>query len=101
MMRVLAVEPPSGKARDGDHERALRRVLAGEAKDTGLAARIEAENLLIPHNYSGAVDREIPCGHSGCQNTFMVRLVPGQLIYPRWCPFHRTPHRRSLTCADS
>jgi hypothetical protein len=28
----------------------------------------------------------------------MVRLVPGQLVYPRWCPFHRTPHRRTLAC---
>jgi hypothetical protein len=99
MMRVLA-EPPAGKAGNGDHERVLRRILAGETPDTGLAARIQAENLLIPHNYLGAVDREILCGHSGCQNKFMVRLVPGQLVYPRWCPFHRTPHRRSLACRE-
>lgn len=98
MKRLLTVAPPSGKAGDGDHERVLRRILAGQATDTGLAARVEAQNRLIPHNYSGAVDREILCGHSGCQNTFLIRLVPGQLIYPRWCPFHRTPHRRSLVC---
>lgn len=96
MNRLLAVPPPCRKAGDGDHERALRRMLAGESPDTGLAARVEAENRLIPHNFSKAVDREVPCGHSGCRNTFVVRLVPGQLVYPRWCPVHRTPHRRSL-----
>lgn len=96
MMRLVVEEPPSGKAGAGDHERALRRILAGEAKDTGLAARIEAVNLLIPHNYSRPVDRVVACGHSGCQNTYVVHLVPGQLVYPRWCPFHRPPHRRSL-----
>jgi hypothetical protein len=96
MIRRIAEAVPTGRAGDGDHERVLRRILAGEAEDTGLADRIEAVNLLIPHNYSHAVDREVSCGHSGCQNTFVVRLVPGQLVYPRWCPVHRTPHRRSL-----
>ncbi len=97
MLRLNDEAPFQRRAGHGDHERVLRRILAGEAPDDGLTARIEAENRIVPHNFTGAVDREVACGHSGCRNTFVVRLVPGQLIYPRWCPFHRSAHRRSLS----
>ncbi len=71
-------------------------MVSGEAPDTGLVGRIEAGNRLVPHNFTTAVDRELVCDHPGCGAKFLVRLVPGQLVYPRWCPEHRTPHRRSL-----
>jgi hypothetical protein len=96
MLRVSAVSPPRARAGSGDHERALRQLLSGAQPDNGLKARIEAENRLIPHNFLGVVDRRLECDHPGCQALFTVRLVPGQLVYPRWCDQHRTPHRRSL-----
>ena len=97
---VSAVDPPRARAGVGDHERALRRILSGESSDQRLKARIEAQNRLIPHQLAAGEDRDLICDHPGCQAIFTVRLVPGQIVYPRWCPEHRTPHRRSLTCRD-
>lgn len=72
-------------------------MLSGELPATGLVDRVELGNRLVPHNYSVPVDREMVCDHPGCSATFVVRLIPGQLVYPRWCPFHRPPHRRNLS----
>lgn len=94
--RVSVAEPAWKRAGSGDHERALRQLLSGLGEDKGLKARIEAENRLIPHNFTCVVERDLVCDHPGCGTVFRVRLVPGQLIYPRWCERHRTPHRRSL-----
>ncbi len=71
-------------------------MLSGELPATGLVERVALGNRLVPHNYSVPVDREMPCDHPGCSATFVVRLIPGQLVYPRWCPFHRPRHRRNL-----
>lgn len=83
------------RAGDGDHERALRKAL-GEGAADGLVARILEENQIIAHNYLVEVERNLACGHPGCIEPVPVVLVPGQIVYPRWCSFHRPPHRRKL-----
>jgi hypothetical protein len=95
MITVLDPLPPAGGAGNGDHERAIRAHL--EQGDTRLLERVRRENRIYLHNYAASVDAEFECDLAGCGSRFAVRLVPGQIIYPRYCPAHRTPHRRSLS----
>jgi hypothetical protein len=95
MLRAAA-DQPRHRAGDGDHERALRETISGKNRDRRLLERVEAQNRIVLHNYTGTVDQQMTCDHPGCDAVFTVRLVPGQIVYPRWCPEHRTPHRRSL-----
>lgn len=83
------------RAGDGDHERALRKALGDGASD-GLVARVLEDNQIIVHNFLVELERAVPCGHPGCTEPFVVTLVPGQIVYPKWCAFHRPPHRRKL-----
>ncbi|MCB9496566.1 MAG: hypothetical protein H6686_06740 [Fibrobacteria bacterium] len=80
----------------GDHERALREVL-GREPSAALQVRVEKDNRLIAHNFLVPVDRTLTCDHEGCCESFTIQLVPGQIVYPRWCPFHRPPHRRKMS----
>jgi len=84
------------RASDGDHERALRQAIA-EDKADGLVERVLADNQIIPHNFLIEVVRKVSCAHPGCTEPFEVRLVPGQIVYPKWCDFHRPAHRRKLS----
>lgn len=84
------------RAGDGDHERALRKAL-GEGASEGLVSRILEGNQIIPHNFLVEIERAVDCAHPGCTEPFVVKLVPGQIVYPKWCDFHRPPHRRNLS----
>lgn len=95
MLRAAA-DPPRHRAGNGDHERVLRDAICGKTGDRRLLERVEAQNRIVLHNFTGVVDQELTCDHPGCDAVFTVRLVPGQIVYPRWCPEHRTPHRRNL-----
>jgi len=91
-----ALETFQHRAGDGDHERALRKAL-GDGVSDGLVARVLEENRIIAHNYLVEVERSVPCAHPGCTEPFAVKLVPGQIVYPKWCAFHRPAHRRKLS----
>jgi len=99
MLRAAA-DPPRRRAGDGDHERALREAISGANPDRRLLERVEARNRIVLHNYTGPVDQNWTCDHPECGAVFLVRLVPGQIVYPRWCPEHRTPHRRNLSAGN-
>lgn len=88
---------PWKRSGDGDHERALRECMATEASDRRLVDRIRANNRLILHNFACSRTQELVCDLEGCGATFEVVLVPGQIVYPRWCERHRTEHRRRST----
>lgn len=90
-----ALETFQRRAGDGDHERALRKALEDGASK-GLVARVLEENQIIPHNFQVEVERAVACAHPGCSEPFVVTLVPGQIVYPKWCDFHRPAHRRKL-----
>ena len=93
---IVAEGSLQNRAGDGDHERALRAALE-EGRAKGLVERILEHNQIIPHNFLVEVDRAVSCAHPGCTEPFTVRLVPGQIVYPKWCAFHRPAHRRKLT----
>ncbi len=92
----VARETFQKRAGDGDHERALRLALE-QGLEQGLVARVSQDNRIVPHNFLVEVDKLLECGHPGCSEPVAVRLVPGQVVYPKWCAFHRPPHRRKMT----
>lgn len=89
-------EGPRRRSGNGDHERALRDALSGAVSNPRLIERVSRDNRLVLHNFLGPVDQEVECDHPTCHRKFTVRLVPGQIVYPRWCDLHRPAHRRSM-----
>jgi hypothetical protein len=76
-----------------DIESAVRQALsAGEEND--LLRRIRHHNAIIPHNYAVAQTRVQRCGLPGCDERFPIELLPGQLIYPKYCERHRSEFQR-------
>ena len=98
MLRAAA-EPPRRRAGNGDHERILRAILGGVGLDRRPLDRVEAGNRIVLHNFTGPVRQKLTCSLPSCGAEFEVVLVPGQIVYPKWCPCHRTPHRRGETAA--
>lgn len=92
----VARETFQKRAGDGDHERALRLALQ-TGQEGGLVGRVSEDNRIVPHNYLVEVDKILDCGHPGCSEPVPVRLVPGQVVYPKWCAFHRPAHRRKMS----
>jgi len=93
---AVARETFQRRAGDGDHERALRLALE-QGREEGLVNRVQQDNRIVPHNFLVEVDKNLECAHPGCREPVPVRLVPGQVVYPKWCAFHRPPHRRKLS----
>lgn len=61
---------------------------------SSLLDRVRISNNILLHNYQVSVNKQLHCPLEGCQNSFEIALIPGQIIYPKFCPEHRTPHRR-------
>jgi len=82
----------------GNVERALLAQLrAGHTADTSpLLARVLRGNRILLHNYRAPSIKDCRCDLDGCDNSFAVVLIPNQALYPRYCPAHRTEHRRAL-----
>lgn len=91
-----SLETYQHRAGDGDHERALRKAL-GQGGSSRLVERVLEDNQIIPHNFLIEVERPASCAHPGCTEPFVLKLVPGQIVYPKWCDFHRPAHRRKLS----
>ena len=72
-----------------------KAILAAMGKpQSGLIDRVTLHNQILLHNFKQAVERECECRLMGCAHTFAVTLVPNQVLYPKYCPEHRTEHRR-------
>ncbi|HNY30601.1 MAG TPA: hypothetical protein PKO15_06915 [Fibrobacteria bacterium] len=93
-MLKVAGEGPRKRSGQGDHERALREALSGAVANPSLIQRVCRDNRLVLHNFVCPVDQEIECDHPECHRKFLVRLIPGQIVYPRFCSMHRPRHRR-------
>ena len=59
-----------------------------------LLDRIRRNNRLILHNYSVPVEKNYTCQLDGCGQKINIRLIPNQIVYPKYCQHHRTEHRR-------
>ena len=57
-------------------------------------------NQQIKHSFTRETDIVTVCDVDTCCRPFMIRLIPGQWLYPRVCPECRTPYKaRSLAPA--
>lgn len=63
-------------------------------EDTPLIRRILQSNQLLKHNFRYCHGRQMECALEGCTQTFEFVLVPGQIIYPKYCEDHRSSYRR-------
>lgn len=78
--------------RDGDVEKAI---LAEMAKPgSALMERVTRHNQIILHNYRKSLEKNCDCQLLGCRQEFPVTLVPNQVLYPKYCPDHRSEFRR-------
>ena len=78
--------------RDGNVEKAI---LAEMGKPhSGLIDRVTEHNQIILHNFKEAVERSAVCKLLGCCQDFSLTLVPGQVLYPKYCEDHRSDFRR-------
>ncbi len=50
------------------------------------------ENQVIKHSFCETVDTVQVC--ECCGDQFPVKIFPRVTVYPRYCPEHRTEHRR-------
>ena len=76
-----------------DIESAVRQALS-DGEENELLRRIRRHNAIIPHNYAVAQARLQRCALMGCNEQFSIELLPGQLIYPKYCERHRSEFQR-------
>ena len=55
---------------------------------------ITAKNQIFPHHFFHATQVSFKCALDGCENLFPVTVYPRIFVYPKYCPEHRTIHRR-------
>jgi hypothetical protein len=78
--------------RDGDVEKAI---LAEMAKPgSALIERVTRNNQILLHNFKKSVDKTCDCQLIGCRQEFAITLIPNQVLYPKYCPEHRSEFRR-------
>ncbi len=83
------------KERDTQIEEALiRDILAG--KETPLVKRTLAVNRVIKHNYKVEHNEDVTCKLEGCSKTFQITIFPNQILYPKYCPTHKSKFQRDL-----
>ena len=56
--------------------------------------KIQIENRIVKHNYKKAQNELVMCELEGCPNMYEILLIPNQMIYPKYCPIHRSKYRR-------
>lgn len=78
--------------REGNVEKAILAQM--ENPRSGLIDRVTRLNRIILHNFGKAVERSCECMLMGCARTFPVTLIPNQVLYPKFCPDHRSEFRR-------
>ena len=79
--------------RQGDVEKIILEHLAS-GKDTDLLKRIRKNNLIQLHNFKKEVTRVLTCELEGCQQTFEIKIIPNQILYPKFCEKHRNSFKR-------
>ncbi len=63
---------------------------------TPLIKRIGRNNQFILHNYLVPISNQCTCPLTKCQKKFNIKLIPNQIVYPKYCSAHRTEHRRNI-----
>ncbi len=69
----------------------LRQLKKGNG---ALLDRVKTANRIYLHNYQVEVKKRFTCQLEGCSKQYSVKLIPNQVLYPKYCEEHRTIHRR-------
>ena len=54
----------------------------------------ESNNREFKHMYAYPTDVLFTCALDGCQNEFLVKVLPKLFVYPNYCQDHRSAFRR-------
>jgi hypothetical protein len=72
-----------------------KAILAEMGKpQSGLIDRVTLHNQIMLHNFNKSVERTCECQLMGCVQTFEITMIPNQVLYPKYCPDHRSEYRR-------
>ncbi|MCL2283205.1 MAG: hypothetical protein FWC26_07800 [Fibromonadales bacterium] len=63
-------------------------------KTKKLSDSLEVRNMFFKHCYSDMIEVKFRCCLDGCNSVFLVKILPKQFIYPRFCPIHRNDFKR-------
>jgi hypothetical protein len=53
-------------------------------------------NIEIQHKSEIASNSNRVCDLDGCNNEYVITLIPNQKIYPKYCEEHRNKHKRDI-----
>jgi hypothetical protein len=56
----------------------------------------ENQNIVFKHASKEMTNHEFVCQLTGCSKTYIIKLIPHQFIYPKYCPEHRNEFKRKL-----
>ncbi len=74
-----------------------KAILAGLDKpESLLLRRVTRNNQILLHNYQAEVIKHCQCQLEGCDRDFAIVLIPNQILYPKFCPDHRSEWRREF-----
>ncbi|HSQ41182.1 MAG TPA: hypothetical protein VLM37_02750 [Fibrobacteraceae bacterium] len=77
-------------------ERPLIYALLQGQEDAPCVRNLTRNNRLIPHNFQHVVSRRERCALENCGRIFEIELIPGQVLYPKYCERHRSEFQREL-----
>ena len=78
----------------GNVEKALLAQIGNS--ESPLIRRVTRDNQILLHNYRVEIEKICHCPLPGCGSPFSVILIPSQILYPKFCPEHRTEYRREF-----
>jgi hypothetical protein len=61
---------------------------------SNLIDRVTQHNQIILHNFKKSVERTVACQLLGCCESFLLTVIPNQVLYPKFCEEHRSEFRR-------
>lgn len=79
--------------RQGDVEKIILEQLAS-GEDSDLLKRVRKNNLIQLHNFKKEVTKILSCELEGCEQKFEIKLIPNQILYPKFCEIHRNTFKR-------
>lgn len=80
----------------GSVERGLLPVIHADVGDDPHLSRVLELNQVIKHNYHYDAPQMVSCALPGCDVRFELTLIPHQVLYPKFCPRHRSAYQRWL-----
>lgn len=54
------------------------------------------KNFVFQHKFQEPIRTIMVCDLPGCNNSFEIKVMPRQYVYPKYCHDHRNEYKRNL-----